>query len=729
MIMQRLSSERLLDGKLLGNLTRRRAAHILIAFLVNFFTVSVPLMMSLPHDMRADLSSDVILERQLNTVESTMALNLVFCFILGIYFGVVTMSYMMRRRSAYFWHALPAKRETLYVTSMASSFICAGVGACLSLAVTLIVLISNGAAQLEVFACFFKLVLKNLIYFAAAYAITVFAGSFTGSGVVQVLMSLVVMFYPAALLSGLLMLHDVGTVYFNVDYYFNLSLMTYSSPVVYAGFHYLDGFSVVPTVAAVLSVVLLLFGGLLIYRRRAIESAEQPIVFKKLGSVIKYLLVLVVTIYAGLFFDALGGSSWMIFGFICGGLLCFMLVNTILSKSPKAMFRGLRGLCVYAVAFALFFTVWGIDVFHMDERVPKAENLSGVRVQVNRYSLNVEEHRFDDAEMLGALTTLLENQVAADGENLRNPYSTTEGGSFRLEVVLYTKLGIPIARDYTVEKTTAGARDFLKLYADSGVVDECFAPNDARAEESGWLMAAEVTEGDTSARMTLDYAEFWKLYRREIGVLNYERLRQVPVGKLEFWNLYCADQGGQSYLDYEVRRELACELPIYGDMTETLAYLRGQEGRTVTEENRILTDAVILMTDPLVGYSGEVDETIVYDADSYSGYATVYEETIYDIDTGDDIPFDDLYPTVTLDAEETAALMPQLVCVQTPFSSVFVDIDTTYFAVVRYTYPLSEEDAKKYYGADVPAETVTRSSEWFLFAAGGVPESVKNKFN
>ena len=68
MIMQRLSSECLLDGKLLGNLTRRRAAHILIAFLANFFTISVPLMLSLPRDLRADLSSDIILARQLNTV-------------------------------------------------------------------------------------------------------------------------------------------------------------------------------------------------------------------------------------------------------------------------------------------------------------------------------------------------------------------------------------------------------------------------------------------------------------------------------------------------------------------------------------------------------------------------------------------------------------------------------------------------------------------------------------
>ena len=163
-------------------------------------------------------------------------------------------------------------------------------------------------------------------------------------------------------------------------------------------------------------------------------------------------------------------------------------------------------------------------------------------------------------------------------------------------------------------------------------------------------------------------------------------------------------------------------------MTETLAYLRGQDGRTVTEEERTLTGAVILHADPLVGYSGEDDETIVYDADSYSGYATVYEETVYDIDTGDDIPFDDLYPTVTLDTEEAAALLPQLVRVQTPLSSVFVDIDATYFAVVRYSYPIAEEDVRKYYGADVPAETVARGSERFLFVAGGVPESVKNKF-
>ena len=78
--------------------------------------------------------------------------------------------------------------------------------------------------------------------------------------------------------------------------------------------------------------------------------------------------------------------------------------------------------------------------------------------------------------------------------------------------------------------------------------------------------------------------------------------------------------------------------------------------------------------------------------------------------------------------EQAAALLPQLVRVQTSLSSVFVHIDTTYFAVVRYSYPIAEEDAEKYYGADAPASQVWQSSERFLFVAGGVPESVKNKF-
>lgn len=102
MIMQRLSSEHLLDTKLFRNALRRRLPHVLVAFLGGFFTLAVPLMMALPDAKESFYTAAELLARQTNCVQSTIGLNLALALILGVYFGVVTCGYMMRRRSAYF---------------------------------------------------------------------------------------------------------------------------------------------------------------------------------------------------------------------------------------------------------------------------------------------------------------------------------------------------------------------------------------------------------------------------------------------------------------------------------------------------------------------------------------------------------------------------------------------------------------------------------------------------
>lgn len=711
--MQRLYSERLLDGKLFGNFTRRRMAHVLIAFLVNFFTVSVPLMMALPRCLLA-LDAEEIVRRQVNRIEEAMVINLVFCFILGIYFGVVSTSYMMRRRSAYFWHALPEKRETLYTTSIVSALTCAAIGTLIGLAVTITVLATNSAMVSAVLSRFFALALKNLIYFAVTYAITVFAGSFTGNGVIQALMSLVVMFYPIALFYGVIILRDINVRYLDINYYLDTPLYIGSSPVTHAALYYLKGFSAVPTVLAVVSVALLLFAGLLIYRRRAIESSEQPIVFKKLGSVIKYLLITVVTVYVGLFFEVLGGGGWMIFGFVCGGVLCSMLVNTILAKSPKAMFRGLRGLCIFAVAFALFFAVWGMDVFNTDDRVPSAESLSSVDVRVNRYRLGEHEYRIDGEEM-NTVLKMLENQVAADDQNLFNLHSTVDGGVFSLNIVMRTKLGIPIARSYVIDKTTEGARDFLRLYADSGIVDKCFEENDELANTEKVSVNACMTlgYGKSTVDVKFDYAEFWALYRREIGALNYERLSAAPIGILRIENMYIDGE----YIGYSTMCLIANKLPLYEDMTETLAYLRALDQMGYVTDEKILTGAMIYKTDPRVPHY--TDDLVT--GDSYSGYG--FEMPLVDYTSDIDTTFGGQYPSVSLSATEAEALLPSLEVWSSPFS-IFTDIDTTYIAVLNYAYSVSDAEATKY-GYDT---TTVHSGERFCFVSGGVPESVKKMF-
>lgn len=703
MIMQRLSSEHLLDTKLFRNALRRRLPHVLVAFLGGFFTLAVPLMMALPDAKESFYTAAELLARQTNCVQSTIGLNLALALILGVYFGVVTCGYMMRRRSAYFWHALPQKRETLYTTSIVTSLCCAALGTLLSLVFTLAVLGAKGAAG-AVFGSFFLYFAKNLLWFLVAYAITVFAGSFSGSGVIQVLMSLVITFYPLALYAGLLMLRGLYSPYFAQDYYYELPFVKWLCPVYYAAAHFDDGFAAVPTVCAVLAVVLLLLGALCIYRRRAVENAEKPIVFAKLGSVLKYLMVFIVTVYAGLFFEAVSGGGWVIFGFASGGLLSFLLGNTILEKSPKAMLKGWRGLIIFAVAFALFFAAWSLDVFHTIDRVPEAEDVTRAEVRIGRYDRNTI---VTDPAATAALCTLIENQRAANQQPLADRTRGDNDG-FYMETVLHTKLGIPVARNYYVYKSTDGAREFLRAYADSGAVDALLASCDAFVAQGRYSVRTDTTVGDENTTLQFDFAAFWEIYRREIGALNYERLSMPPIGRVNIWDVM-DEHGAESDFSWN---NVWNDLPLYADMQETIAFLRASadaEGVMFESARGDLIGAVVMrVTDD--GASDAADmEPMAEAARTYADFDAIgVDET-------------DGYPTAELTAAEAKTLLPHLVRVYVPIASVFVDIDTEYIAILRYGRPLSAEEQEKY---DMEAtETTSRCN----FVAGSVPESIKNK--
>lgn len=705
MIMQRLSSECLLDTKLFGNTVRRRMPHVLIAFLAGFFTLAVPLMMALPDAKELFYTAAELLARQIDCVQSTMGLNLALALMLGVYFGVVTCGYMMRRRSAYFWHALPQKRETLYTTSVVTSLCCAALGTLASLVFTLAVLGAKGA-DAAVFGSFFLYFAKNLLWFLVAYAITVFAGSFSGSGVIQVLMSFVITFYPLALYAGLLMLRGLYSPYFAQDYYYELPFVKWLCPVYYAAAHFDDGFAAVPTVCAVLAVVLLLFGALCIYRRRAIEHAEKPIVFAGLGSVLKYLMVFIVTVYAGLFFEAVSGGGWIIFGFASGGLLSFLLANTVLEKSPKAMFKGWRGLIVFAVAFALFFAAWSPDVFHTIDRVPEAENVTRAEVRIGRYDRNTI---VTDPAATAALCTLIENQIAADNAPLAGRTRGDNDG-FYMETVLHTKLGIPVARNYYVYKSTDGAREFLRAYADSGAVDALLASCDAFVAQGSYSVRADTTIGEENATLQFDFTEFWQIYRREIGALNYDRLSMPPIGRLNIWETVDAD-GAESDFSWN---NVWDDLPLYADMQETIAFLRASadaEGVMFESARGDLIGAAVMRV------TGDGTPATIGGAEQAATAELYTEATVRDTD----IVEPDGYPTAELTAAEAKALLPHLVRVYVPIASVFVDIDTEYIAILRYGRPLSAEEQEKY---DMEVTETTRRCN---FVAGSVPESIKNK--
>lgn len=726
MTTQKLSSEKLLDTRLFHNLMRRRLPHILVAFLANFFTISVPFMLwmgdLLDRLNRGTYTWERYIERAADNVRDTLTINLVFMFILGIYFGIITLGYMMKRRSAHFYHALPQSRETLYTTSVVSALVCVGIGGLATVLIALIQLATFSLFAPEVLGVFFILLFKNIVYFLVAYAITVFAGSFSGNGLVQALMSLVILFYPIATYAGIVLTRSLNATYFWDSYYFFEEIVQWLSPAFYAGWNYWGEIRILPTLVALLVVVALLLGGVAIYRKRAIENSERPIVFQKLGTVLKYMFMFTVTMFAGLFFEAIGYSFFhMLFGYICGAVLSFMLFNTILAKSPKAMFKGLKGLAIFAVAFSLFLTVVCFDVFKMDAYVPAADNLSLAQIEVSNASY--EDTRFDDPEMLAALSMLLKNQRDGNKAGTVVPLSRSNAG-FTVCTVMYTKLGFPIARHYNISKYTEGAEEFLMLYA-----------NDARMQEK-YTVLTDVLDrlaagnyevelrvnNNHDAVETYDFKEFCRLYKEEYGIANYERLSKPVVAIVEinniqnnnehYYSLY--DFGGDfSSIDYPWT-----ELPVFADMTKTIEYLHLADRKIeVVYSNEYGTE-----------YEIDLTKAVLYDTRELIRGSLVGGVYYTDLEQ---------YPCIELTKEQGKALGDMLIDYEqsTSLTRAFTAIDKS--CVLRLIYGESGKTTKSQaesvevfydeYGIKYATTEASRAYEEFIFTfpAGMVPDEVK----
>jgi len=134
-----------------------------------------------------------------------------------------------------------------------------------------------------------------------------------------------------------------------------------------------------------------------------------------------------------LFKEIFWGPLGFIFGFVCGLLLTFMLMNVLLSRSVRQMFRGLRVLLVFALA--LIVVVFGIcwAYTYRDDHVFAANRVKSVSIrEYSGYDPIYGE--ITDPAAIALTSAYLEAYFAcADGDSVS--YTLGDAGKTALEIV------------------------------------------------------------------------------------------------------------------------------------------------------------------------------------------------------------------------------------------------------------------------------------------------------
>lgn len=304
----------------------------------------------------------------------------VICAISGFY-------YLHSRKKVDFYHSIPVKREVLFASTYILGILIYIVPYALSILVSFIIASANGALDASVVGVAWKAFGINLLNYSITYTVAIIAVLLTGQFIVSILAGAVFFVYGPMVAA---LLHSLCSSYFDTFYYNQGIASTFIyklSPIsMYVSMFTAmnKGMLRASTVLIYIAVLIILSGlAVLLYKKRPSEVATKAIAYKKLQPIIKTLISVPVGLVAGIVFVGLTNSNtdfWLIFGMVCGYLLCSCIMEIIYNFDFKAAFKNrIQVLCGAVLMFAVF-ACFKWDLINYDTYIPARDKIESMSI-------------------------------------------------------------------------------------------------------------------------------------------------------------------------------------------------------------------------------------------------------------------------------------------------------------------------------------------------------------
>ena len=436
---------------------RRSWPKVICYTLLLFFVLPLPLLFeanSRSSWMSHELSGS--LARMLNDAVWLYCLATVA---VALFAGMLATVYLCRRPSVDFYHSLPIRREGLLLQGWLCGMLQFGMALVFNVLLSLLIIFTTvGQLALLVEPIVRLLVAAGymLLTFLLFFTLTVFCGLLCGTSFMQIMVTGLVLGAVPLFRALALAFCNMVTDTIDMGYYANFG-WEWTTPLARlillsssdGGTYYVNGMEIVRHVLEkpfawweillwIAASALLFFGAMWLYRKRQVERAGTPVVFEGVAIAVKWVVIVLATMSMGWIFGEIGsGAAWILFGFLLGGLLSFMLINTILTKNPKQMFCGWRAIIIYLVAFCIGSVGIGYAVSEVEDIVPKKVD----RVAIYFSNDNFSVPYYTDPAVIEAWQELWREEIwkeahyNADEFKPQAVYTETVGESISGEVV------------------------------------------------------------------------------------------------------------------------------------------------------------------------------------------------------------------------------------------------------------------------------------------------------
>lgn len=302
---------------------------------------------------------------------------LIFSCFFSLVAGLCVFSYMHFQRNTAMVHALPVKRETLFVTNYLSGLLLVVVPILLNGIVLLV-----GVSLTGIFSSLkgpLLWIVVNLIANFLFYSFAVFAGMFTGHLAAQAIFYIVFNFlarFLEAMVEMVLSSFMFGFISSNN----NLNALSpyYGLNSVYVTFGRDEGDFGLLT-AYLVAGLFFLISSYFLYRRRHMEVATDVISFPIVKPIFKYSVAFCSAALIGwLFVESLNirdNVLGYILTYLLGGFIGYFVSEMLLRKTFR-VFKAYKGFLVFALVLVLLLCSVSFDFYGYENRIPADNDIA-----------------------------------------------------------------------------------------------------------------------------------------------------------------------------------------------------------------------------------------------------------------------------------------------------------------------------------------------------------------
>jgi len=302
------------------------------------------------------------------------------------------------KKHSVFLHSLPCKRVAIYNSVLLGSYTLMALPVILNGIILMLISIFKLGDYFTIYSCL-KWIAANLIHLFVMFAVATFSAGITSSRISLIFINAVLNFIPLAIafsISGIASEYlygfdDNSLIILEETCKWIPALSHWFTTNAYSGFRrsslIMNIFSYKTVIFSIVAIFLYV-SGLILYKKRNVESAGNFVAFRVLNPILKYTLTILGTLFtfAVLYYSEFKRGFYMILLLLVVSLILYFATEMVLKKNLK-VFKTYKGYLAFAVIIILFnYFMQYTGFFGYETRIPDADEIKSVSISYSRQS-------------------------------------------------------------------------------------------------------------------------------------------------------------------------------------------------------------------------------------------------------------------------------------------------------------------------------------------------------